>query len=276
MEIADRPAVGHEVALEAPFPAQDLLQGMAAAAGLAVGAVVGAHHGLHPRVHQRVEGGQVGLGHVLPAGHGVEVVAQRLRAGVHREVLGAGGGLHRFALALQALHIARAQPAGQQRVLAIGLVAPAPAGVAEDVHVRGPEGQALVDVPVAVLRRGVVLRAALGGGDVAQPLHQRRVKAGGDADGLGKGRGRAGAGHAVQRFVPPVVGRNAQPVDGRRVIAQLAGGLLHGHAGHQRLRLCSCLIAIHRRVLPTYSNQYTNTIPERLAPVKAADARLLP
>ena len=56
---------------------------------------------------------------------------------------------------------------------------------------------------------------------------------------------RAGAGYAVERLVPPVVGRNAQPVNGRRVVAQLAGSLLHRHLDDQRRCLLPCLFAVH-------------------------------
>ena len=245
VEVAHGPAVGHEVALKPPVLPQNLLERGAAAAGLAVGAVVGAHHRLHPGVHQRVEGGQIGLGHVLFGGPGVKFVSQRLRPGVDGEVLGAGRGLHHLAVPLEALHVGRAQLGGEEGVLAVGLVAPAPAGVAEDVHVGGPEGQPLVDVPIAVGRGGVVLGPALGGGDVAQPPGQLRVEPRRDADGLGIAGGHARPGHAVQRLVPPVVGRYAQPFDGRRVKSQLARRLVHRHLRHQRLRLRSGLISVH-------------------------------
>ena len=49
-------------------------------------------------------------------------------------------------------------------ILAVGLVTPAPARVAENIHVGRPESQTLVDVAVAVPARRVVLRARLRGG----------------------------------------------------------------------------------------------------------------
>ena len=235
------------MALEAPFFPQGVgQQGLAAAAGLAVGAVVGAHDGLDPGLPDQIlEGGQVGLLHVLRACDGVELMAQRLRPAVHGEVLGAGGGLHGPALALQAAHIGLPHARGQIRVLAVGLMPAAPAGVAEDVDVRRPEGQAVVDVAVALRGQGVVLGPALGRGDVAELFEQGVVEHGGQTDGLGKAGGRAAARHAVQRLVPPVVGGHAQPLDRGRVVAELRRLFLEGHAGHKGLRFFSCRFAVH-------------------------------
>ena len=162
-------------------------------------------------------------------------------------MLGTGGGLHHVAVPLQAADIGRAQLGGQHRVLAVGLMAAAPAGVAEDVDVGGPEGQPLVDVPVAVGGEGVVLGAALGGGHVAQFLHQLRIEPRRDADDLGKAGRHARPGHPVQGLVPPVVGRHAQPVNGRRVKLQLTRSLGNGHLRHKRLSLCAGLFSIHMK-----------------------------
>ena len=159
-------------------------------------------------------------------------MAQGLGTAVDSEVLGAGGGLHGLAISLQAPDVGLAQPGGEVGVLAVGLMAPAPPGVTENVDVGGPVGQALVDVPVAQGREGIVLGPSFGGGDVAQPLQQSVVEHGGHADGLGEAGGGTGPGNAVQGFVPPVVGGDVQPGDGGGIIAQLAGHFLHGHLGN--------------------------------------------
>ena len=235
------------MALEAPLAPKELHhQRLAAAAGLAVGAVVCAHDGLHLRVlHQGLKGGKVGFLHVLGGSGGVEGVPEPLRAGMHGKVLGAGGSLHGVPVALQAPDVGLAQLRSEEGILAVGLVAAAPAGIAEDVDVGRPEGQALVDVPVAVAGGGVVLGAALGGGHVAQLLHQRGVEGGSHADGLGPHGSGARPGHPVERLVPPVVRGHAQPVNGRRVVAQLAGSLLHRHLADQCRCLLPCLFAVH-------------------------------
>ena len=233
------------MALKAPF-LQIAHQFLGGTAGFAVGAVVRAHDGFHLSfLHQLFEGGQVGFVHVLFAGQGVELVAQVLWAGMHREVLGAGAGFQHVPLALQTAHVSRADFAGQCGVLAEGFLTPAPAGVAENVDVRAPEGEALVNIPVPVAGGGVVLGAALGGGYIAQFFYQSGIKGGGHADGLGEHGGHARPGHAVQRFIPPVVSGHAQTFDGGSLIAQLGSGFFHGHLVNQRLGAFAGFFAVH-------------------------------
>ena len=164
---------------------------------------------------------------------------------MHREVLGAGPRFQHVALALQTANVGRADFAGEGGVFAEGFLAPAPARVAEDVDVGAPEGEALVNVPVAVAGSGVVLGAAFGGSHVAQFLHQPGIEGGGHADGLGEHGGHARAGHTVQRFVPPVVCGHAQAFDGGSLIAQLGSGFFHGHLVNQRLGALACFFAVH-------------------------------
>ena len=235
------------MAFKAPLAAEPALQVLGGAAGLAVGAVVRAHDGLHLGfLHQGLEGGQIGFLHVLFGGHGVKLVAEGFRPGMDGEMLGAGGGFEAVPVPLQALGVGYAHPGGQVRVLPEGLLAAAPAGIAENVDVRAPEGEALVNIPVAVGGGGVVLGAALGGGDAAQLFDQLVVKGCAQADGLGEHRRRAGAGHPVQGFVPPVILRHVQPRDRRGIVNQLGRRFLQGHAADQGFRLLSCCFAVHR------------------------------
>ena len=172
-------------------------------------------------------------------------MAQRFGAGMHGKVLGAGGGLEHFPIALQALHIGNAEAGGQIGILAVGLMAAAPAGITENIDVGRPEGEALVDISVAMGNGSVVLGAALGGGYIAQFLDQLGIKGGGDADGLREAGGHACTGHAVKGFVPPVVSRNTQTIDGRSIKAKLACHLFHCHLRNQRFSLLFRQITIH-------------------------------
>ena len=247
VEIADCPAVGDHMALKPPSAAQRIHQQVpAATAGFAVGAVIGAHNGFDPGFPDQIfKGGKIGFLQIFRACLGIEAVPQVFRTAVHREMLGAGGRLHGRAAALQPAHVGLPEAGGQIRVFPIGLVPAAPARVAEDVDVRGPEGQPVVDIPVFACRDCVVLGAALGGRNIAELFEQGVVKHGCQTDGLREAGGGAAARHAVQGFVPPVVGRNTQTLDGGRVIAQLACFLLQRHPGHQGLRLFSCFFTIH-------------------------------
>ena len=90
----------------------------------------------------------------------VDGVARRLGAGVYGEVLAGGHGAE--VIQVRALHAAdegAAHAAGQERILAVGLLAAAPAWVAEDVDVRRPEGQPEEDAVIAFALRLVVFRA---------------------------------------------------------------------------------------------------------------------
>ena len=149
------------------------------------------------------------------------------------EVLAAGGGFQVPAVALQALDEADAQTAGQIGILAVGFMAAAPAGIAENVDIRAPDGQSLIDIPVLMGALAVVLGPGLVGDDGGDFLLHVLVKHGGQADGLGEDGRRAGAGYAVKHLVPPVVGGHAEPRNGRRIIFQLGGFFLQGHAGYQ-------------------------------------------
>ena len=245
VKVPDRPAVGDEVALKAPFSPKLLHEIGAGAAGLAVEPVVGAHDGLHALVHQRAERHEIGLLQVLLRYPGVEAVPQGLGTAVGREMLGAGGRLQGLALALQAPYEGAPQPGRQRRVLPVGLLTTAPAGIAEDVHVGGPQGQAVIDISVPLPGKGVVLGSGLIGDHGSDPLHERFVEHSGHADGLGEAGGGAAPGEAVQSLVPPVVRGDPQPLDGRRVEAELSGLFLSGHAADQFLGKLSCSFTRH-------------------------------
>ncbi len=69
-----------------------------------------------------------------------------------------------------------------------------------------------------------------GGGDAEDQIG---VPGGGEADGFRENGGAAGARHAVEALVPPIVGRDAEPLDGGRIVHELGDFLLQGHAGEQ-------------------------------------------
>ena len=223
VKIGNRPAVGDKVSLKAPLAAQNFAdEQVTAAARLAERAVVCAHHGLHFALfHSSFKRGQIRLPQILPAHLGVKFVANGLRAAVHSIVLRARRDLQIFPVTLQALDVRHAEPRREVRVFAVRLLPSAPARVTEQVDIRRPEREALINIAVAVLRSFVILRAGLRRNDIADFSDHLRVKHARHSNGLRKHRRRAGARHAVQRFVPPVVRRNAQPFNGRRIKFQL-------------------------------------------------------
>ena len=96
-------------------------------------------------------------------------MARRFGAAVDGIVLGAGRSLQQDRIvALQSLYDGFAQQSGQVGVFAVGLLSPAPARIAEDIDVRGPERKALVlDAAFARAVGFVVDGARFGLGDAA-------------------------------------------------------------------------------------------------------------
>ena len=145
-------------------------------------------------------------------------------AAVHGEVLGAGRGLQPYGVAaLQPADERLAQQSGQVGILAVSLLPAAPAGIAEDVDVGSPEREALV-VHAALARAvGLVVDGpGFGRGDFTGPFQRRGIEGRGHAYCLREhGHAVLRATHAVQALVPPVVGRNSEPLDGRRDILHL-------------------------------------------------------
>jgi hypothetical protein len=213
VKIVDGAAVADHVAAEAPALAQRFPEQPAAgAARLAQGAVVGAHHGLDAGAHELLEGGQIGFREILRCGLRVENVALRLRAAVHRKVLRAGRGLEIMRMvALQPAHHGEAELAGQERILAEGFLAAAPARVAKDIDVGRPEREALILAAAAGGDRRVMLGARLVGNDARDPPHQRAVPGGAQADDLRERRWRDRCDRRRGSLVPPVVGGHAEP-----------------------------------------------------------------
>ena len=152
--------------------------------------------------------------------------------------------------ALNAGNKSHAHLAGEKRVLAVGLLASAPAGIAEDVNVGRPERQAVEDAMVAFALGLVVFGAGFGGDDLAHVVNDGGVPRGCHADGLWKDGGVTRAGHAVQGLIPGLVIRNAEAGYGRGPVFKLGGFFVERHAAHQVVgALCRGEFGVQPRVL---------------------------
>src|SRR6185312_654141 len=105
-----------------------------------------------------------------------------------RIMLGGGDGAKILRIvALHTLNESAADLSGQERILAIGLLAATPARIAEDVDVGRPEIEALGDAVILTRpARHVELDPRLGADGDAHLLDARRVKGGGQTDRFGK------------------------------------------------------------------------------------------
>ena len=79
----------------------------------------------------------------------------------------------------------------------------------------------------------LVLGARFDGDDVGDLVLQRYVPGGGEADGLRENGGLSGAGDAVERFVPPIVGGDVEAREGGRGVLHLQDLFVEGHARDQ-------------------------------------------
>ena len=246
MEIADRPAVRYEVSLEVPFIPEFCHQRPVRAAGFSVRAIVGAHHRFNPGIlDQSPESRQIGLFHVLRRGNRVKAVTLRFRPAVYGKVLGARGSFEGVTLSLQAVYKRAAQRCGQVWVFAVGFVSAAPAWIPENVDVRRPHGQPVIDIPVSFCRQGVILCSRFGGDRIGDLFQQSVIEHGRHANGLWEACCRAAAGQPVQRFIPPVVCRDPEPLNGRRVKTQLPCPLFHRHAADKLFCLSAGFFTCH-------------------------------
>ena len=125
--------------------------------------------------------------------------------------------------------------ASQKRVFAVCFLASSPARVAENIDVRRPERQAAEPFAIAIVLGGVIVvfRAAFDADDGRFLMNQSRVPGGGHADGLRKHCRDAVGGHAMQRFIPIVVSRQAKPRNCGCAVTQLGDFLRQRHPADQ-------------------------------------------
>ena len=89
MNVTDGPAIGNNIACEAPLVAQRVKEKMIGAGGLTAHGVVGAHDGIGVAFHDRgAEGGSVCVSEVAGRNRHIEAVAQSFRAAVYSVMLG--------------------------------------------------------------------------------------------------------------------------------------------------------------------------------------------
>ena len=210
--------------MEVPVAAQNLLQqSVVAAAGVALESLVGTHHLLDMGfLYQVLEGRQVGLPQIaLRQVFYIKVVAGLLRTAMHGEVFGAGQQLAVFSVvgSLQTAHHTDAHLTVHEGVLAVTLLAAAPARVAEDVDGRCPERQGLVafdGLALSALQR--VLGAGLVAHGTIDTLDEVVVERTGHANARRENSRQTVAPHTVEGLAPPVELTDTQSRNGRRAV----------------------------------------------------------
>ncbi len=135
-EHLDRGVVGRDEAVEPPLLAQDRRQELPGhVAGQAVDLAVGRHHAREARfAHRDLERQQLLVAQLPWPGVGGRLVEPALREAVPDEVLPGRGDALGEVRSLDAAHVRRPEDGGEIRVLAVGLLDPAPARIAGDVE----------------------------------------------------------------------------------------------------------------------------------------------
>ena len=240
VEVGDSPAVGDYHSPVTPFSAEHGVdQIVASAAGLALEGVVCGHHLLHVRLgHKVLECREIGLIEIPAGGARVEAVPVRFGPGVHGIMLRAGEELANRAVvrALQAAHNSHSHLSHQIGILPVGLHPAAPAGIAEDIDVRGPEGEVLIALVAALGICDAVLHAGLVAYRREHVVHQRIVEGRGHCYGHGEGGGGAVAPYSVQGLVPPVILLDAEARDGLGCVEGKPGLLFKCKTGDEVFR----------------------------------------
>ena len=205
-------------------------------------------------LHQCLEGGQIGLPEVAVGGLDIHRVAQGFGSAMHGIVLGAGMSLQVVVVvALHAEHGLHTEYGIQIGILATGLLSASPAGVTEDVDIRAPERQlgvaGIVGLAHSHMLHTVVGAVPVGAGLVAD-LREHIVdeflaEGSSHADGL-RIDGVVTLTHTMTGFAPPVVGGDAQPLDGDALVHHQSHLLLGSEQGDE---VFHAFLGRQRRVL---------------------------
>ena len=162
---------------------------------------------------------KIGLGKIFLRSDGIEFMAECFRTAVGREMLGTACREHILAVALKSLYEGHAETGRKIRIFSVGLMASSPSRVTEDIDVRAPECKSLIDVPVALFARSIVLGTGFGRDNLRDFSEKFFVKHSRQADRLREHGRRSRTGNTMETFVPPVICRNTETIDGRCAIA---------------------------------------------------------
>ena len=217
-------AIRNDMSLESPLLAQYVCQQpFAGRCRLAIDAVVGSHDDFHlGLLHQRAERRQVCLPKVALRGFNVCRMARHLRTAMCCKVFAAGSHFQVYGVvALHTPYEGTAHRSREEGVFTPCLHTPSPARIAQDIDIRAPEGQSCIAGIVAVFTCNAIFGTCLRSYGIAYLLYQFRMECRRQSYGLWKYRSPAVAPHAVQAFVPPVIGFYAQSLDAWSLVHHL-------------------------------------------------------
>src|SRR6185437_11345216 len=231
-DVAHGIAVGNYISLEAPLAAKLILEQIFTCAGrLSLDRVISAHDGTGLTLNDgRAESRLIGVELVVPVYVDIGKVARRLGAAVDVIVLGRGD--DPVVLRVITLHSGdegHTHAAREEGILAVRLLAAAPAGIAENIQIRRPEIETTHDTHVVGLHILHVLDAPFDSDIGGHGVNARNIEGRAQSDRLGK-LGYAGVDYPMKRLAPPVIGGHVEPWNGSGIVHKLRCFFLKRHA----------------------------------------------
>ena len=160
-------------------------------------------------------------------------VARRLRPAVYGIVLWCRNGqVILWIVSLQSGHVGNAHAAREEGVFAVCLLTAAPARIAKDVQIRGPEVQASHDARVSLAHILHVLDASLNANLGRHGVNSRCIEGGSQADRLGI-LGYALVDDSMESLAPPLVCGNIETRHRGRIVLHLRSLLGESHPVHE-------------------------------------------
>ena len=150
-----------------------------------------------------------------------------------------------FPLTLKSVNICLSGSGCQVGIFAICLVTTPPSGIAKNIYIWRPESQPMVDIPVFPYRNCVIFCSPLSGSHITQFFNKSIIEHSRQSYGLRETCRSAASGDTVQRFIPPVVCRDAEPFYSRRIVSQLARFFFQSHLSNKISCFLFSLFSVH-------------------------------
>ena len=160
-------------------------------------------------------------------------MAGALRSGVHSKVLWRCNGLVIVCvIALKPFHECDTEPGSQERILPIRFLSTPPARITENVNVRGPDIEPVIDAVIIVAQGLTVFGPSFRADCVRYLMDQGHIPRRGEANCLRKHRRITRTSDPMQPLTPPVVGRYVQTGNRACIILHLRDLLFQSHLPH--------------------------------------------
>ena len=246
MEVLNSPAVGYKMSLKSPVTSQFFLQSTMCTARISIGTIICTHDCFYACFfYQCFKSRKVSLLHILFRCYRIKFMPNSFRTGMYREMLGTCRCLHGLPISLQSFYKSHPKATGKVRIFPVSLMSTSPPRIPEDIHIRRPECESFVDIPVIFCRISIVFGSSFHRNGIRHLSYKFCIKGGSHSDCLRKHGCLACPCHTMQSFVPPVISRNSKTRNCRCIISQLAGFFFKRHLRYQSFCFFSRFFSVH-------------------------------